>query len=194
MNGDWSSRALAYLRKGISMLRGRWALRQPGLVVWSALPVLGPRCLVTVERGAKLVFEGRFAADRDVEIVVYKGGELRFGEDVYVGHGSTIVCARSIEVGKGTLIADLVTIRDTNHRRVADVPVGRSGVDSKPIRVGENCWLGSKVTVVAGASIGNDVTVGANAVLAGQFGDRCTLGGVPARVLSNPPADERGAA
>lgn len=194
MASDLSSRARAYLRKAVSIVRGRWVLRQPGLVVWNTLPVFGPRCLVAVERGARLEFAGRFTADRDVEIVVYKGGELRFGEDVYIGHGTTIACARAIDVGKGTLIGDLVSIRDMNHRRMAHVPMAQSGVDTGPIRIGENCWLGSKVTVVAGASMGNDVTVGANAVVAGQFGDGCTLGGIPARLLKISPAEDPDAA
>lgn len=128
--------------------------------------------------------------DRDVEIVVYSGGSLELGDHVYVGHGSTIACAQSIRIGSNTLIGDLVGIRDMNHRRVAGTPLRLSGTETRPIRIGENCWLGSKVTVAAGAELGNDVTVAANAAVSGSFADGSVIGGVPARAIRSGESGE----
>lgn len=127
--------------------------------------------------------------DRDVEIVVGAGARLELGDHVYIGHGTTIACAGSIRIGSETLIGDLVSIRDMNHRRLPGVPLRHSGMDTRAIRIGRNCWLASKVTVVAGAAIGDEVTVAANAVVVGSIADATVVGGVPARVLrEHPPA------
>jgi acetyltransferase-like isoleucine patch superfamily enzyme len=121
--------------------------------------------------------------DRDAEIVVYRGGDLTLGEHVYVGHGTTIACAERVQLGANTLVGDLVSVRDMNHLRIPGVPLRLSGMETRPVRIGKNCCVGSKVTFVAGAELGDDVTVAANAVVAGKFGDGVTIGGVPAHVL-----------
>lgn len=122
--------------------------------------------------------------DKDVEIVVYPGGHLELGDYVYLGHGSTIACAHAIRIGSDTLIGDLVSIRDMNHRRVPGVPLRLSGIETRAVTIGSNCWLGSKVTVVAGAEIGNDVSVAANSVVSGVVQDAMVVGGVPARPIA----------
>jgi acetyltransferase-like isoleucine patch superfamily enzyme len=165
------------------LLRGWFACIQAGKAVTFKIPRLGRRNIVTVERGGTLEIRGRLRTCRDVEIVVYEKGRLILEDNVYIGHGSTIACAEEISIGKNTMIADLVTIRDMNHRRLPGVPLDQSGVETSRISIGADCWIGSKVTVVAGARIGDGVTVGANAVVAGKFDERLVIGGIPARVV-----------
>lgn len=121
--------------------------------------------------------------DRDVEIVVYRGGRLVLGDQVYVGHGSTIACADTIEIGADTMVADLVSIRDMNHRRIPGQLLRESGLETRSVHIGSNCWIASKATIVAGADIGDNVTVGANAVVVGRVNADSTVGGIPARPL-----------
>jgi acetyltransferase-like isoleucine patch superfamily enzyme len=172
-----------YISKFNELRRGYFAQLQPGRVLFSKIPCLGKRNIIYVETGGTLEIRGTLKTCRDVEIIVYKRGHLIIEDNVYIGHGSTIACVQNIFIGKDTMIADFVTIRDMNHRRQPGVPLCQSGMDASAIRIGNNCLMGSKVTVVAGAQIGNEVTVGANAVVKGAFGNGCTIGGIPAKVL-----------
>jgi acetyltransferase-like isoleucine patch superfamily enzyme len=172
-----------YIRGLAEALRGWFARVQPGAVHSSRIPRLGKRNIIRVEKGGVLEISGRLQTCRDVEIVVYKNGHLIIDDNLYIGHGSTIACSEKIFIGKDTMIADFVTIRDMNHKRSPEPPFCLSGEETAPIRIGHNCWIGSKVTIVAGAIIGDNVTVGANAVVTGTFGSQLVIGGVPARVL-----------
>lgn len=66
----------------------------------------------------------------------------------------------------------------------------RAGLDTaRPIRVGDGCWLGARVTVLAGVSIGDGAIVAAGAVVAGDVEPNTLVGGVPARLIRRLDAD-----
>jgi len=66
----------------------------------------------------------------------------------------------------------------------------RAGADAaRPIRVGDGCWLGARVTVLAGVSIGDGAIVAAGAVVAGDVEPNTLVGGVPARLIRRLDAD-----
>lgn len=64
-----------------------------------------------------------------------------------------------------------------------DIPIRKQGVNRKGIKIGSNCWIGAKVTILDGTIIGNGCIVAAGAVVRGQFPDNCVIGGVPAKIL-----------
>ena len=175
-----------------SLFRGMWWYSRRNVLARGVPRLKGPGNRLDVARRGTVVMGAGCTFDRDVEIVVYSGGRLEIGDNVYVGHGSTIACADSIIIGSETLIGDLVSIRDMNHRRVPGVAMRNSGIETRPIRIGTNCWLGSKATLVAGCELGSEVTVAANAVVTGRFEDSLLIGGVPARVLRGKREGEGG--
>ncbi|MBA2673577.1 acyltransferase [Ramlibacter sp.] len=172
----------------IPLLRGVLWTRRSGVQAKNRPRIMGPRCRLDVQPGGQLRIGVNLVVDRDVEIVVYPGGVLELGDNVYIGHGSTVACAQSIRIGNDTIIGDLVSIRDMNHLRQPGVPLRASGIRTQPIRIGANCWLGSKVTVTAGAALGDESTAAANAVVTGTFDAASVVGGVPARPIAGREA------
>ncbi|KAA0118498.1 capsule biosynthesis protein CapG [Mycolicibacterium sp. P9-22] len=55
----------------------------------------------------------------------------------------------------------------------------------RPIHVGDNVYFGYGCLVMPGATIGNNVVVGAGSVVAGTIPDNSVVGGVPARVIKS---------
>ena len=55
--------------------------------------------------------------------------------------------------------------------------------EAAPIKIGDNCWLGSNVIILAGISLGEHVVVAAGAVVSKSFSGNCLIGGVPAREI-----------
>ena len=51
------------------------------------------------------------------------------------------------------------------------------------LRIGDNVWIGGSVTILPGVHIGNNVTVGAGAVVTKDIPDGCIAAGNPARVI-----------
>lgn len=61
--------------------------------------------------------------------------------------------------------------------KMADIEYGA------PIKVGNNCWLASNVTVCAGVTIGDNCVIGAGAVVTHDIPDNSLAVGVPAKVI-----------
>ena len=56
---------------------------------------------------------------------------------------------------------------------------------SRKNRIGNNCWIGAKVTILDGTKIGNGCFVAAGAVVYGEYPDNVIIGGVPAKILKS---------
>lgn len=55
--------------------------------------------------------------------------------------------------------------------------------DDRPVTVGDNCYFGIGVTVLGSVKIGNNVSIGAHAVVTHDIPDNAIVGGVPAKIL-----------
>jgi len=61
-------------------------------------------------------------------------------------------------------------------------------VKTEPIVIGDNCWLGTGVTILPGVRLGNHVVCAAGAVVNKSFlEDNILLAGVPAKVVKRLP-------
>ena len=54
---------------------------------------------------------------------------------------------------------------------------------AKPVRIGNDVWIGGNVTILPGVTIGNNVVGAAGAVINKDVPDNTLVGGVPARVI-----------
>jgi acetyltransferase-like isoleucine patch superfamily enzyme len=77
-----------------------------------------------------------------------------------------------------------VYVSDFDHR-TDDItrPIKDQGIVKSRVRVGDDVWLGAKVTVTRGVRIGRGAVVGANAVVTRDVPDYGVAVGVPARVI-----------
>ena len=57
------------------------------------------------------------------------------------------------------------------------------GLEKIGINIGQNCWIGAKVTILDGVEIGNNCVIGAGSVVTKSFPDNTIIAGVPARVI-----------
>ena len=55
--------------------------------------------------------------------------------------------------------------------------------DFKPVHIGNDVWLGSRVTILPGVNIGNGCIIGASAVVTKDVPDYAVVGGNPAKIL-----------
>ncbi len=164
---------LARYRAYAAVLRGRLTAEGRGL--------LGRRSSLQVRPGGSLVIGPKFVTGDDVLIAAI--GEIRLGTNVFINSFSRIVAHESIEIGDNVVIAAGVSILDHDHRtHVEDgaLVVENLEFTSKPIRIGSNVWLGDKVTVLKGVTIGDNVVVAANAVVTKDVEPGSIVGGIPA--------------
>lgn len=121
--------------------------------------------------------------------------DLRPGEGILpkitIGEGSTILyrfqcnAAQSITIGRNVLIASNVLITDSDHVvEPGGIPVTKSTkLITRPVRIGDNCWLGQNVVILKGVTIGDDCIIGANSVVHRDVPSRSVAAGNPAKVV-----------
>lgn len=65
-----------------------------------------------------------------------------------------------------------------------NVLIGRKEPGIKAdVYIGDNCYISTGVTILGPVKIGNNVTIGAGAVVNKDVPDNCIVGGVPAKIL-----------
>jgi acetyltransferase-like isoleucine patch superfamily enzyme/glycosyltransferase involved in cell wall biosynthesis len=157
--------------------------------------LFGRRCIVrpglnlSVQNNGHVEFGPECVLDSHLTVECF--GKLRVGANVIFGHHCTIGVRDLIQIGDDSLIAELVSIRDHDHRfDRLDVPVREQGSVSDPVRIGRNVWIGCKATVLKGVTIGDNAVIGANAVVTRDIPANAIAVGVPARVIRYREAGE----
>jgi maltose O-acetyltransferase len=110
------------------------------------------------------------------------GYNLKVGANFYANHGCTILDCNVISVGDNCLLAPHVVISAATHPLDAAVRVAGDELTA-PITIGNNCWFGASSTINPGVTLGDNVVVGAGAVVTKSFPDNVVIAGVPAKII-----------
>lgn len=113
------------------------------------------------------------------------GKGMLVGENVGLGADSFYGAAGGIEIGSDTIIGNMVSMHSENHQaNDISIPIRLQGVTHQGIRIGSDCWIGAKATILDGVELGDGCIIAAGAVVtAGKYPAKSILGGVPARIL-----------
>ena len=161
----------------------RLRLRHPQ-VVTEGFVFLGKGVEISARRGYGRIVLGRWVHLGDLTRLRCHEGQLRIADKVVFGRDNTVNCYLDIEIGQATIVSDWVYICDFDHvTDDLDLPIKDQGIVKSPVRIGPDCWVGTKATVLRGSEIGRGCAVGAHAVVRGTADDFSVLAGVPARVI-----------
>jgi len=110
---------------------------------------------------------------------------LVLGDNVGIGSCSFMGCAGGIEIGNDTIIGNFVSFHSENHNfSDQELPIRLQGVNHQGIKVGKNCWIGAKATILDGVEIMDGCIIAASAlVTAGKYVENGIYGGVPAKLI-----------
>ena len=120
--------------------------------------------------------------------MIYHPECISFGNRVDVGENVVIRGGGGISIGNDVLIAAGAALVSEGHP-VNPPRWGRNV--SKPIRIGNEVWIGANAVVLPGVTIGDGSIVAAGAVVSCDVPDNVVVAGVPARVIRaiEPPKD-----
>ena len=112
---------------------------------------------------------------------------LSVGEYSSLGSHGFFGCAGGISIGSNTIFGNFVSMHSENHNfKDKHVPIRLQGVNRLGIKIGNNCWIGSKVTILDAVEIPDGCIIAAGAlVLPGLYMENCIYGGVPAKLLKS---------
>ncbi len=114
-------------------------------------------------------------------------GLLRIGDHTFLGHNCAIIANKEVIIGNHCLIAGGVRIHDNDGhptepelRRLGEPAPARS---VKPVRIGDNVWVGSGSIILKGVTIGMNSIIGAGSVVTENIPPNCIATGNPAKVI-----------
>lgn len=111
---------------------------------------------------------------------------VRIENDVWIGENFFAKTEGNLIIGRGSIISRNVEIWTSNHNYnsndLAMLPYDRR-MNYKPVRIGENVWIGSRVIILPGVTIGEGAVVGAGAVVTKDIPACAVVGGNPAVIL-----------
>ncbi|MEO2082246.1 MAG: acyltransferase [Leeuwenhoekiella sp.] len=136
------------------------------------------------EKLGKLKISMGYSSRIKRNVIIQGSGEIYLGENSYISSFSVIGANESIFIGKNVMIADGVSIRDTDHNfENLDIPMINQGIVTAPIVIKDNVWIGYGAVITKGVTIESGAIIAANAVVTKDVPENAIVGGVPARIL-----------
>lgn len=114
------------------------------------------------------------------------GKGLKIGNNSAVGQFTEFGAAGGIEIGNDVIMGSYISFHSENHNFSDNTKLIREqGVISKGIKIGNNVWVGAKVTFLDGCIVGDNSVVAAGAVVNGIYPNNSIIGGIPAKVIKS---------
>lgn len=116
---------------------------------------------------------------------VSEKGRLILGNSVNLTHNVIIGACDHVAIGNYTLIAENVSIRDSEHETFQDMRIALQGNVSAPITIEDDVWIGAGVVVLKGAKVSKGAVIGAYSVVTArsEVNPYCIYAGIPVRQI-----------
>lgn len=118
--------------------------------------------------GKKFSYGEHFRFRGNFRLYIEPSGYIRFGDNCFVNNYFSATSIKGITIGNDCIIGEGVKIYDHNHKysdKDIGVPIYAQGFTSKEVTIGNNCWIASNVTILAGVHIGDNCVIGANCLI-----------------------------
>jgi len=139
------------------------------------------------QRHIRSFFASMFLAKSGVNIDIQKYTRFshfcELGNNSGIGEGSRLY--GKVLIGDDVMMGPQCWIYTQNHEfSYLDKPMRQQGPQrEEPVVIGNDVWIGSRVTILPGVHVGNGVIIGAGAVVSKDVPDYAIVGGNPARIL-----------
>lgn len=112
------------------------------------------------------------------------GSKLKVGDFSQLGQNARI--SGPVTIGSYVIMGPDVVIMGVTHD-VSDlskpmIDPSNSFIE-KPVFIGDNVWIGTRVIILPGVSIGSNSIIGSGAVVTKSFENNSIIGGVPAKII-----------
>lgn len=160
-------------------------------IVFGKSVTIGSHCEIDGYASEKIVFGdcvkiGSYSKLLSTSHFSKFGKGLKMGNNSAAGDFTHFGAPGGIEIGNDVIMGSYVSFHSENHNFSNTTKLIREqGVNSKGIKLGNNIWVGAKVTFLDGCEVGDNSVVAAGAVVISKFPCNSIIGGVPAKIIKS---------
>ena len=109
------------------------------------------------------------------------GYNIECGENVFFNVNCVVLDSMKVTIGSNVLFGPGVHIYTASHplnkleRQNTEI--------TKPVTIGDDCWIGGQVVICPGVTIGSGSVIGAGSVVTKDIPENCLAVGNPAKVI-----------
>lgn len=117
------------------------------------------------------------------------GNNISIGDGTFINMNCVLLDDNKIDIGKNCLFAPNVQVYTALHpikasERIIQNNRGTSYLtSSKPVKIGDNVWIGGNSVICPGVKIGDNVTIGAGSVVTKNIPSGVLAFGNPCKVI-----------
>lgn len=132
-----------------------------------------------------IIFDGPCTIGVGNKIAVYKEGIFEIGKHSLISEMCIISCFKNIKIGNYFRVAHRSQIMDSGFHYVANFNTGKIPNHTKPISIGDYCWVANTCSLMGGTVLPDHTIVASNSVVNKSYGDikeGSFIVGAPAKV------------
>ena len=117
-----------------------------------------------------------------------KENKISIDQGTYINRYTMLDAHLEIKIGRNCMIGPYCYITDANHGRVAGALVKEQKMETAPVVIEDDVWLGAGVVVLPGVRLGSGCVIGAGAVVTRDVPAEAVVVGVPAAEIGKRSA------
>ena len=106
------------------------------------------------------------------------GSRVILGKNIFANHNLTMMSLGTVTIEDGVMLGPEVGLFTVNHE-----PKNIRTIMTKEIHIKKNAWIGARVSILPGVTIGENAIVGTGSIVTKDIPDNCVAVGNPARVI-----------
>jgi len=123
------------------------------------------------------------------DVIIKSKAYFGNGENVVIGDRSQIGANCKMEndliIGDDVVMGPDIVIMSSSHAyNRLDIPINKQGaLPRRPPKIGNDVWIGTRVVILPGVTIGDQAVIGANTVVTKDVPPKAVFAGCPGRVI-----------
>lgn len=169
--------------KKILLVGRRVTLDIQGEVIFGENIIINDGVTLIVEKNARLILGDNVFLGESCYIKCY-GGKIEIGNNVSINSKCFLNGAGGLYIGSNTRIGTQTVIISSNHNfSNKDILIKDQGTTCKGVYIGEDIWLGARVTILDGSEIQNRSVIGACGLVNKKLEKSGVYVGIPVKLI-----------
>ncbi len=119
-------------------------------------------------------------------VIAQKGTGITIGNRTGIGARAFLAGQGGISIGDDVITGPNIQVFSENHNfSDLSLTIKEQGVTKQPTTIGNNCWIGGGVSILAGVTIGDGCVIATGSVVTKSVPANSVVAGVPAKVIKS---------